>query len=111
MNDMTTPAPETIERETAKLYVTDAELIRRLGVPEKIARVALSVLDGDPRSGFPRKQKLFGERRYWPAVKAWLDSTNGIMPIDAARLAAENRAPHPAAASSLPLRTPSRRSA
>jgi len=32
---MTTPAPETIEREQGKLYLSDAELIRRLGVPEK----------------------------------------------------------------------------
>lgn len=106
---MTEPAAETLERETAKLFVTDAELIRRLGVPEKIARVALSVLDGDRSSGFPRKQKLFGDRRYWPAVKAYLDSTQGILPIDAARLAAENRAPHPTAASSIPMRMPSRR--
>lgn len=35
---MTTPAPETLDREKDKLYVTDAELIRRLGVPEKIGR-------------------------------------------------------------------------
>lgn len=35
---MTTPSTETLEREKDKLYVTDAELIRRLGVPEKIGR-------------------------------------------------------------------------
>ena len=28
---MTTPAPDTLEREKDKLYVTDAELIRRMG--------------------------------------------------------------------------------
>jgi hypothetical protein len=38
---MTAPAPEMIEREQSKLYITDAELIRPLGVPEKIARAAL----------------------------------------------------------------------
>jgi hypothetical protein len=32
---MSKPAPETLEREKDKLYLTDAELIRRLGVPEK----------------------------------------------------------------------------
>jgi hypothetical protein len=37
---MTAPAPETLERE--KLYVTDAELIRRMGVPKKIAREAIN---------------------------------------------------------------------
>jgi hypothetical protein len=61
------------------LYLTDAELIRRMGVPEKIARQAIEVLDRDPRrSGFPQKSKLWGDRRYWPAVKAYLDRTNGV---------------------------------
>ena len=60
------------------LYITDAELIRRLGVPEKIARQAIRELDARRDSGFPQKKKLWGDRRYWPAVKAWLDRTNGI---------------------------------
>ena len=30
---MTAPHPATLDREKDKLYVTDAELIRRLGVP------------------------------------------------------------------------------
>lgn len=60
------------------LWVTDAELIRRMGVPEKIAREAIKALDADPRrTGFPQKQKLWGDRRYWPAVKAYLDRTSG----------------------------------
>jgi len=33
---------DTLERET--LYVTDAELIRRMGVPEKVAREAVRAL-------------------------------------------------------------------
>ena len=60
------------------LYITDAELIRRMGVPEKIAREAIRMLDADRRSGFPQKQKLWGDRRYWPAVKAYLDRTSGL---------------------------------
>lgn len=75
---MTAPAPETIEREKDKLFVTDAELIRRLGVPEATGRAALYMLDRERRSGFPPKQKLWGDRRYWPAVKAWLDRTGGL---------------------------------
>lgn len=63
-------------RET--LYVTDAELIRRMGVPEKIARAALQAFDRDRGKGFPQKQALWGNRRYWPAVKAFLDRTNGL---------------------------------
>lgn len=35
---MTSPAAETLEREKDKLYLTDAELIRRIGVPDWRAR-------------------------------------------------------------------------
>ena len=74
---MTLPAPETLEREKDKLYLTDAELIRRLGVPDKTLRRILPELEN--KHGFPKKQKLFGELRYWPAVKLWLDRHNGLM--------------------------------
>jgi len=50
--------------------VTDAELIRRLGVPEKIAYAAIHALDRDKGSGFPQKQAVWGKRRYWPAVSS-----------------------------------------
>ena len=73
---MTMPAVHTLEREKDKLYLTDAELIRRLGVPEKIMRTMLPGLEKD--YGFPKKSPLFGERRYWPAVRNWLDKHNGL---------------------------------
>lgn len=73
---MTTPTDDTLEREKDKLYLTDAELIRRLGVPEKTLRPMLVALE--TKHHFPRKSALFGGRRYWPAVKAWLDKHNGI---------------------------------
>jgi hypothetical protein len=60
------------------LFVTDAELIRRIGVPEKIARAAIHALERDRASGFPPKKAFWGNRRYWPAVKAYLDRTNGL---------------------------------
>lgn len=72
-----TDTDDTAPRQDT-LYITDAELIRRLGVPEKIARQAIRELDAKRDSGFPRKQKLWGDRRYWPAVKAWLDLRNGL---------------------------------
>jgi hypothetical protein len=50
------------------IWVTDAELIRRSGVPEKIMRANLRALDGNPQSGFPKKDKLWGDRRHWPSV-------------------------------------------
>jgi hypothetical protein len=63
------------KRET--LYITDAELIRRMGVPEKIARANIKALD-EKRTDFPKKDKFWGGRRYWPAVKAWLDRNSGL---------------------------------
>jgi hypothetical protein len=58
---MTAPAPETIERERHKLFVTDAELMRRLGVDPKLVRPTIRMLDANPKSGFPKKQKLLGQ--------------------------------------------------
>ena len=76
---MTNDDAEVPEYRT--LFVTDAELIRRLGVPEKIARAAIRALDDNTRSGFPKKQKLWGDRRYWPAVRAYLDRTSGLADV------------------------------
>jgi hypothetical protein len=69
-------AAHTETRET--LYITDAELIRRMGVPEKVARQTIRILDKDRGSGFPKKQAAWGNRRYWPAVKAFLDRQSGL---------------------------------
>jgi hypothetical protein len=74
---MTTPASETLEREKDKLYLKDSELIRRLGVPDKAFRAILPALE--TKYNFPRKQPFFSQRRYWPAVKAWLDKHNGLI--------------------------------
>ena len=73
---MTNTAIQTDTRET--LYVTDAELIRRIGVPEKIARSVIKQLDAKQANTFPQKSKLWGNRRYWPAVKAYLDRHGGL---------------------------------
>jgi predicted DNA-binding transcriptional regulator AlpA len=59
------------------LFVTDAELIQRLGVPEQLGRDLLQDFD-TKHPTFPKKQELWGDRRYWPAVKAWLDKTCGL---------------------------------
>ena len=72
---VSTPNSETLEREQDKLWVKDSELIRRLGVPEKQAREAIRMLER--MTGFPKKQKLWGDRRYWPAVKLFMDRQYG----------------------------------
>lgn len=87
---MTAPTPETVEREKDKYLLTDAELRRRLGVPEREFRRAIQQLDSKP-TGFPKKQKLWGDRRWWPAVEAYFNAHGGILQNDAARLATETR--------------------
>jgi hypothetical protein len=74
---MTDPAPKSRTRRGG-LYVTDAEIVERLNVPEKIAYQAIRALDANRISGFPKKQALWGNRRYWPAVEKWLDRQNGM---------------------------------
>ena len=72
---MTQPAPETIEREKDKLWLTDAELYRWLGLPREVAQPVITQLEA--KNGFPKKQKLWGDRRYKPAVRAYLDRLYG----------------------------------
>jgi len=76
MTDTATLArPET---QTDPLYINDAELIRRMGIPEKKARHLLRYFDNNPKLLFPQKDKLFDDRRYWPAVRAFLDKRNRL---------------------------------
>lgn len=58
---------------TDTLYISDQELMRRLGVGEKRGRAAIRDLEA---RGLPKKG-LFG-KRYWPAVRLFLDRLNGL---------------------------------
>lgn len=60
------------------LFVTDTEMIRRIGVPDKIARAAIRALDENPRSRFPQKSALWGNRRYWPAIEDWFQKQHEL---------------------------------
>jgi hypothetical protein len=64
------------ERPQAGLFVSDRELFRRLGVGPITGRVAVRTLEAQ---GFPRKQPLFGNKRYWPAVRHFLDGLYGLV--------------------------------
>ena len=77
MTEQTTIAPIWDERT---LYVTDAELIRRIGLPEKKGRRLLRQLDdfNGRKSGFPQKIETFDNRRYWPAVRQYFDRCSGL---------------------------------
>lgn len=60
-----------------QLFLTDGEVAVRLGAkPDEFAGT-LIVLE---RAGFPPKDPQFGNRRYWPAVKAWLDRRYKLIP-------------------------------
>lgn len=58
-------------------FVTDKEIAWRWGVSEKIARAAICVLEKHP--GFPPRDKLLGNKRYWPAVKAFMRARYGLI--------------------------------
>lgn len=75
---MSLPKPETLEREKDKRYLTEAELIRRLGVPDKVFRPLLPALIS--KFGFPEKSVLF-DRYSWKAVERWLDKHDGLLDI------------------------------
>jgi hypothetical protein len=61
-----------------KLWVTDEELIAESGVPASKMRAVLDKLDREPLSGFPRKNPLYDNRRYWPAVLEYWTITNPV---------------------------------
>lgn len=57
------------------LYMTDGEIAGLVGVGVDRWRANATVLE---RSGLPRRDPLFANKRYWPAVKAFLDRRNGL---------------------------------
>lgn len=58
-------------------FVTDTEMLERLNLPQKVGKPAIAVLDRmDPT--FPKKDPLFGGRRYMPAVRAWFFARYGV---------------------------------
>lgn len=81
MLDTLTPLTETkSDDETTPregLWVTDAEIIRRLGVSEKVGYTAIHMLEKSGL-GFPEKSKVWGKKRYWPAVRDFLDQQYGL---------------------------------
>ncbi len=71
------------------LFVSDVELYRRLGVGPRTGRIAVRSLQ---HNGFPPKDPLFGNKRYWPAVRAFLDDRyiHGLPTPSAGRTWTEN---------------------
>lgn len=57
------------------LFVTDAECAARIGVSTEDFKAIAATLE---KSGFPFRDPLFKNRRYWPAVRAHLDRRAGL---------------------------------
>ncbi|RNL46362.1 winged helix-turn-helix domain-containing protein [Ochrobactrum sp. MH181795] len=58
-----------------KLFMTDAEVAKAIGLPTNEFKATAIALQ---RSGFPVPDPVFNNRRYWPAVKAYLDRRYGL---------------------------------
>lgn len=57
-------------------FVTDLEIAKRWGICDKTARRAILALER--AGGFPGKDPLFGNKRYWPAVDAFMKRRAGL---------------------------------
>lgn len=58
-----------------KLFVTEAECAERIGLSTDEFKSIVSTLE---KTGFTLPDPVFKNRRYWPAVKAWLDNRYGL---------------------------------
>lgn len=58
-------------------FLTDAEIAVHWGVCDKTARRAMKALEKGG-GGFPKKDPLFGGKRYWPAVDAFMKRRAGL---------------------------------
>ena len=69
-----------LQEDVGGLYVTDAEIIRRLNIPRKVGYRAIQELDVSKpgRPVFPQKDPLFGNRRFWPAVEKYFRIRHGL---------------------------------
>lgn len=70
---MTLPAPKPSERETETLWVTDVEMIRRMGVGINAGRKALQQMRKHPK--FPPRS--IGGKTYWKSAVDFFDLWNG----------------------------------
>lgn len=57
-------------------YVTDTQIAKQWGVCTKTASRAIKALER--AGGFPRKDPLFGGKRYWPAVDSFMKRRAGL---------------------------------
>ena len=62
------------------LYATDKQIAQALygwDAPADVLRSWTSAADVLERHGLPKRDPLFGNRRFWPAVEAFIHRWNG----------------------------------
>jgi hypothetical protein len=64
-----------VTNDAPALYLTDEQVADRLGIGVDKWRENARVLEPQ---GLPKRDPLFCRRRYWPAVRAFLDRRNGL---------------------------------
>lgn len=77
MTDTATAEPRHKRVTRGGYFVNDAELRERLGLPEKLFRILVPELEA--KHGFPRKLRLWGDRRYMPDVDKWLEHNVSLL--------------------------------
>jgi len=73
---MTDTATTTEPRRRSGDFVSDAEIARRWGLSDKTARKAIKAYEKTGR--FPQRERLCGQRRYWPAVERFMQDRFGM---------------------------------
>jgi hypothetical protein len=58
-------------------FLSDREIAERWGVGYETALMAIHVFENDPR--FPKKDKLLANKRFWPAIKAFMRARYGLI--------------------------------
>ena len=66
------------DRTAPKLFMSDAQIIKRIGIPENTAYALFRTWDRNAASQFPPKRKECGNRRYFPAVVAYFEDHYGL---------------------------------
>jgi hypothetical protein len=69
------------DRRDGSLFLTEAEVARRLGQASSAWAAKATVLE---RHGLPRIDSLMGGR-YWPAIRAFFDRRYGISNVETAQ--------------------------
>lgn len=60
--------PEIVRVDALPLWASDDELAPLVGLPRDTFRQVAMMYDADPKSGFPKRIAIYGNRRYVPAV-------------------------------------------